>query len=93
MKPIVATFYTWNVQQKDDGVKQNTLRYYYGDYQNMNLQTQINKTCCRYFASLASHLVFKDSSYYLLLAFLKVCQKILNRNITFLTFDFITTTF
>ena len=39
MKPIVATFYTWNVQQKDDGVKQNTLRYYYGDYQNMNLQT------------------------------------------------------
>ena len=39
MKTIVATFYTWNVQQKDDGVKQNTLRYCYGDYQNMNLQT------------------------------------------------------
>ena len=46
----LATFYIWNVKQKDDGVDQNTLHCCYGDYMTTN--QQIDKTCWRDFVKL-----------------------------------------
>ena len=35
----LATFYMWNLKQKDDGVNQSTAHCCYGDYMTMNQQT------------------------------------------------------
>ena len=37
---------------KDDGMDENTLHCCYDEYVATNQQTQINKICCRDFASL-----------------------------------------
>ena len=55
----LAIFQKWNVKQKDDRMVQNTLHCCYDEYVATSQQTQINKTCCRDFASLPCHIIFK----------------------------------
>ena len=78
----VATFYTWDVKQKDDEMDQNTLHCGYGNYATTNQQTYINKRCCRDFVSLPCHIILKVLFYF---------QSVLITEIRFLTFSFLTT--
>ena len=62
----LAIFHIWNVKQKDDGMDQNILHCSYDEYPATNQQTQINKTCCRDFASLPCHIIFKGWSKFII---------------------------
>ena len=62
----LTTFYVCNVKQKDYRMDHSTFHCCYSEFVTRNQQTYINKTFCRYFASLPCHITFKDMSKFII---------------------------